>query len=52
MIPESAQLHELPKYWQNEITKIRRENARARIQLREARARIDELDRARADVVV
>lgn len=43
MIPQKAQLHELPQYWQAKIRKLRRESARTRIQLREARALVAEL---------
>jgi hypothetical protein len=43
MMPDTAQLSELPRYWQTEITKLRRECARTRIQLREARAQVAEL---------
>lgn len=44
MIPQNAPLSALPRYWQTEITKLRRENARNRIRLREARAQVAEME--------
>ncbi|SOJ53583.1 hypothetical protein MSIMFB_01083 [Mycobacterium simulans] len=36
MIPETAQLHELPAYWQEQIRKLRRENHSLRTRLTQA----------------
>ena len=43
LIPQNAQLHELPHYWQRQIAKMRREGARHRTELREAQAQLTAL---------
>lgn len=37
MIPNTAQLHELPEYWQHEIRKLRQESAKMRRERNDAR---------------
>jgi hypothetical protein len=39
-LPEDAPLENLPRRWIREITRIRRENAKTRIELRDARAEL------------
>ena len=44
MIPQDAQLSELPDYWQNEIRKLRAENRGLRARLKQAPAECIEFD--------
>lgn len=37
VIPNTAQLHELPEYWQHEIRKLRQESAKMRRERNDAR---------------
>jgi hypothetical protein len=41
MIPETAQLHELPAYWREQIRKLKSENRALRMRLRAAVAELE-----------
>jgi len=47
MIHESAQLHELPAYWREQIRKLRSENRAMRVRLREAQGELSTLRAAK-----
>jgi hypothetical protein len=42
-IPQSAELHDLPHYWQRKVRQYRDEAARYRVECRELRQQVEEM---------